>query len=154
MYRSFWERPICACLARSGWLNSRYHISTISHSSIRGSKRVSTHFQSQRIRKWPSRSEMSSSTFVTPVPLKAYTYESHYDGVFFFFCTLAERRQCRDHCSTEMNRNVQSSHPSRQSVNSVREISRAPTTSVDTTSRITLQAIKLGARFSGSMKLE
>ena len=53
-----------------------------------------------------------------------------------------------------MQEHVQSSQPSRQSVNSVREIIRALTTSVDTTSKMTLQAIKLGARLIGSMKLE
>lgn len=53
-----------------------------------------------------------------------------------------------------MKVHIQSSQPSRQSVNSVRETIRAPTTNVDTTSRMTLQAIKLGARLIGSMKLE
>ena len=65
-------------------------------------------------------------------------------------CELADPIM-QDH--SPCNRYIQSSQPSRQSVNSVRETSRAPTTSVDTTSRMTLQATKLGARLTGSMKL-
>ena len=89
----------------------------------------------------------------TSVPLK-HVHTKAIMMVSFFFGKLAKHRSRRDHGSTRMDRHIQSSHPSRQSVNSVREISRAPTTSVDTTSRITLQAIRFGARFSGSMKLD